>query len=138
MEFFIRLICALYLCLPVSALPPVRLVGIATTYHVDDGFSGDTFGCVREARRLLGSSRFRDDLPTVAMRPELGVPCGGLVYVERTGLRTLAIRLDSGPWGTDFDGSYKGIVDLTPTVAEAIRLPGRGVIRKGKVRLRWY
>ena len=118
-------------------LPPIKVSGIATTYAKGDGFSGDTFGCVRESRRLLGSSTFRDDLPTVAMRPEFGVPCGGLVYVERAGLRVLAIRMDAGPWNRHPDGTYRGIIDLTPTVAEAIDLPGKGVMRRGRVMLRF-
>jgi hypothetical protein len=137
MDFLVKLICALHICLPARALPPVRLSGIATTYHVGDGFSGATFGCVKEARRLLGSSKFRDDLPTVAMRPELGVRCGQVVYVERDGLRTIAVRMDSGPFGKHPDGTYKGIVDLTPTVAKAIKLPGVGIMRRGKVRVRF-
>lgn len=119
-------------------LPPIKLEGIATTYAYGDGFSGDTFGCVRESRRLLGSSRFRDDIPAIAMRPELGVPCGGIVHVEHAGKRTIALRMDSGPYGRYPDGRFKGVADLLPGVAEAIGLPGRGVMRKGWVRLRWW
>ena len=41
-----------------SLLPPVRAVGIATTYWPGDGHSGKALGCPAEARRLLGSAAF--------------------------------------------------------------------------------
>lgn len=139
MEWLSRIFCILHICLPAPKLPPIRASGIATVYHVGDGFSGDTFGCVRESRRLLGSSKFRDDLPTVAIRPEFGVRCGAIVYVENalTKRGIYSVRLDSGPYHQHPNGTYKGVIDLTPTVAVAIDLPGRGVMRKGTVRLRW-
>lgn len=133
-------ICFLIPCLAASSLPPVRARGIATVYWRNDGHSGDTFGCVRETRRLLGSSRFRDDLPAIALRPEFGVPCGAVVYVEgvATSKGAWALRLDSGPYNKRPDGRYRGVADLLPRVAEAIDLPGHGRMRKGAVRLRWW
>ena len=92
-----------------SLLPPVRAVGIATTYHPGDGHSGKTLGCPAEARRLLGSAAFRPRLPVIATRS--APPCGTLVVVEnvRTGARTTAIRADAGPFGCYWpDGSRRG------------------------------
>ena len=127
-----------------SLLPPVRAVGIATTYWPGDGHSGKALGCPAEARRLLGSAAFRPGLPVIATR---GVPpCGTLVIVEnvRTGQRSAALRLDFGPAGCYWpDGSRtvelecKGgrraaIADLTRRVAREIGARGHE-----KVRLRW-
>jgi len=128
-----------------SLAPPVRAVGIATTYWPGDGHSGKTLGCVSEARRLLGSAEFRPGLPVIATRD--APRCGTLVDVEnvRTGARTLTIRADSGPWGCFWpDGSRtverdcKGgrraaIADLTRRVAREIGARGHE-----RVRLRWY
>ena len=127
-----------------SLLPPVRAVGIATTYWPGDGHSGKALGCPAEARRLLGSAAFRPRLPVIATRS--APPCGTLVVVEnvRTGARTTAIRADAGPFGCYWpDGSRtvelacKGgrraaIADLTRRVAREIGARGHE-----KVRLRW-
>ena len=125
-------------------LPPVRTTGVATTYHLGDGHSGTVLGCPGEARRLFGSDRFTDNLPIIATR---GRPaCGTLVVVEnvRTGLRTLAVRADSGPYGCRWpDGSRtvelecKGGTraadfDLSRRIAREIGANG-----KEPVRLRW-
>jgi len=127
-----------------SLLPPVRLTGIATTYYFGDGHSGDTLGCPAEAKRLLGSSRFRPGLPVIATRDT--PRCGTLVIVEnvRTGARTTAIRVDAGPYGCYWpDGSRTveracvggrraAIADLTRRVAREIGARGHE-----KVNLRW-
>jgi hypothetical protein len=147
--------CSTHTSTVVHRLPRARLAGIATVFHPGDGHGGGgTLGCVSESRRLLGTDQMRDDLPIVAMRDGLGVACGESVYVEnpRNGLRTLAIRASSGPFGmrcgdtriVALDGRLKpgctwlGVVDLSPRVAREINLPGRGRIRRGEVKLRWW
>lgn len=128
-------------------LPPVRLEGLATTYYPGDGHSGSVLGCPGEARRLLGTAEFRSGQPIIATRH--APKCGTLVIVEnqRTGAKTLALRLDTGPWGCIVDGTRKVLgpsecsasngrriadVDLSRHVAQEIGARG-----KEKVRLRW-
>lgn len=132
------LFCGAWLpCLAVPRLPPVRAVGVATVFHVNDRDNPNiALGCVRAARRL-GLRDLRDDLPIVAMRDVDGPPCGTLIYVERATLGAWAIRLDSGPWNMDSAGVFRGLIDLSPAVARAIELPGSGVKRRGSVRVRW-
>lgn len=143
---------ALLLCLllpshPTCAamLPPVRAVGIATTFWPGDGHGGGgSLGCVAAAQRL-GLREMRDDLPVIAMRG--GARCGQTVYVEhaRTGVVARAIRLTSGPWGCRMpDGSRVvarhcpaggrriALVDLSRSIAKAVGADGWT-----QVRLRW-
>lgn len=126
-------------------LPPVRLSGLATVYYRGDGMSGPHLGCVRAARRILGHNRFTDDLPVIATRR--GPACGTLVMVEhaRTGARTWAWRLDSGPWSCYApdgartvalqcpNGKRRSIADLSLRVAREIGHDGYDPIR-----LRWH
>lgn len=140
-----ELLIAMFLSMaPLAVSMPVRLSGIATVYHLGDGQSGKTLGCPSEARRLFGSAHFHDELPVVATRRR--PRCGSIVTVEnvRTGLRTLAIRADSGPWGCRWPngartveracagGRRVAIADLTLRVAREIGHNG-----KEPVRLRW-
>lgn len=130
-----------------ARLPPVRVSGVATVFYPGDGQSGDTLGCVRAARRLLGSARFVPGLPVIAMRPGEGPPCGTRIVVEhaRTRLRTVAFRLDAGPFGATCpegrrvvrgalpDGCvWCRVADLTRHVARQIGHDGRD-----PVNLRW-
>jgi len=134
----LSLFCGLFPCLPSPTLPPVRRVGQATVFHVNDRDNPNiAFGCVREARRF-GLRDLRDDLPVVAMRDVDGPPCGTIIYVEARGRLALGIRLDSGPHGRHDNGAYRGVIDLSPAVASAINLPGRGVNRRGRVRVRYW
>jgi hypothetical protein len=36
---------------------------------------------------------------------------------------------DRGPYGVDRFGRWRGVIDLTPHVAKAVRLDGRDVVR---------
>lgn len=125
--------------------PPVRARGVATTYWRGDGMSGRHLGCVAAARRLIGHHNFSDDLPVIATR--YGPSCGTAVLVEnvRTGRRTWAVKLDSGPYGQNCpDGwragkrlgpgcRWRGVADLSLRVAREIGHDGWDTVR-----LRWW
>jgi len=134
-----------------SPLPPVRATGVGTVYWRGDGQSGGHVGCVRQARRLLGTNEFHDDLPIIATR---AVPrCGTFVVVEhvRTGRHTPAVKLDFGPFGCEMpDGGREVVVrsggcrerggrrlaiaDLTRRVAREIGAK----LGRTRIRLRWW
>jgi rare lipoprotein A (peptidoglycan hydrolase) len=59
------------------------------------------------------------------------LPCGTevtVVNLERPGTTTCRIG-DRGPYGVDRFGRWRGVIDLTPHVAKAVRLDGRDVVR---------
>lgn len=59
------------------------------------------------------------------------LPCGTQVTVmnlERTGTTSCRVG-DRGPYGVDRFGRWRGVIDLTPHVAKAVRLDGRDVVR---------
>lgn len=124
-------------------MPRVRAVGIATTYWRNDGYNHGRLGCVREARRLLGHRELRDELPIIATRAGR---CGQRIVVENvgTGARTVALRLDAGPWGQACPDGWRAAVHLGPGcrwrgVADLTRRVAREIGATGwtRVRLRW-
>ena len=132
-----------------APLPPIRARGVATVYWRGDGHSGAHVGCVREARRLLGTNEFRDDLPIVATRDN--PPCGTFVVVEhvRTRRRTPAVKLDFGPFGCRMpDGKRRVVVDdacesqggRRLAIADLSRRVAREIGHGGRdaIRLRWW
>ena len=134
----IELLCLFLPCLPATSSPSVRLHGIASTYHGGDAYTeGKYFGCYKESKRLLGSPKFRDDLPTVAHRT---LPCGTLVRIQYLGKKTLAIVLDRGPWGAmkegkwilkkraEATGTWRGILDLTRRTKQDLDFSGYGTV----------
>lgn len=139
-------------CLP-PRLPPVRASGIATVFQARERHNNGRLGCVREARRLLRHSAMRDHLPVIATR---SIPrCGTPILVENpgNGKRAWALRLDAGPMGcyrgaerrilgpgscAEWGGRRAAIADLSPVIAAALELTGRGARRRGLVRLRWW
>ena len=131
-------------------LPPVRIEGNSTVYHVGDGMNNGKLGCVAEARRLLGHNNLGDNLPIVALRDPEAPACGTLVYIEhaRTHRVALALRLDSGPWSCYAEddarttvvgpmcppgSKRKSVADLTKRVANEIDHDGFD-----PVRIRWW
>lgn len=137
------LLCFFLPCLPGPTAPSVRLTGVATVYRAGDGHTeGRFFGCHKEAKRLLGSARFREDLPTVAMRH---VRCGKVVRISKGARRTLALVLDRGPFGCRWpDGSRTveprgkceeaggkriAVIDLGRVVARALEATGFDRVR---------
>lgn len=148
----LHMLCGLWPCMATARLPPVRAVGQATVFHAhgDRDNPNLALGCVRAARRL-GLRDMADHLPVVAMRESSdSAACGALVYVHAGARGTWAIRLTSGPYGQACpegrrvgavlgDGCrWLGVIDLSPAVAVAIGLPGRGVNRKGAVSVRYW
>jgi len=68
------------------------------------------------------------DQPVCAHR---WLPCGTQVVVmnlERPGLAKCRVG-DRGPYGVDRAGRWRGVIDLTPHVAKAVRLDGRDLVR---------
>ena len=86
-----------------SAIPPVRMTGMATVYSVGDGNGGGgPMACQKTALAIYGENEHRDDLMVIAVRNKQREPvCGREVLVEnpRTEKVTWARRLDSGPYG---------------------------------------
>ena len=122
--------------------PSVSVTGIATTYYKGDGFTpGKYFGCWEEAKRLLGTPKFRDDLPTVAMRSE-HAKCGSVVRIThlKSGNRTLALVVDRGPFGCRWKNGSRSVepsggcipqggkrialIDLSPVIAKELGSSG--------------
>jgi hypothetical protein len=60
------------------------------------------------------------------------LPCGTKIVVqnmERTGTTVCRVA-DRGPYGVDVgSGRWRGVIDLTPHVAKAVKLDGRDEIR---------
>jgi hypothetical protein len=59
------------------------------------------------------------------------LPCGTEVVVinqERHGATRCRIA-DRGPYGVDRSGRWRGVIDLTPSVAIDVRLDGRDAVR---------
>jgi rare lipoprotein A (peptidoglycan hydrolase) len=59
------------------------------------------------------------------------LPCGTEVVVvnlERPG-NTVCRVTDRGPFGVDRHGRWRGVIDLTPGAANAVRLDGRDLVR---------
>ena len=59
------------------------------------------------------------------------LPCGTEVLVlnlERPGVTRCRV-VDRGPYGVDRHGRWRGVIDLTPKVAKAVRLDGRDMVR---------
>lgn len=59
------------------------------------------------------------------------LPCGTevtVVNLERAGKTTCRVA-DRGPYGVDRFGRWRGVIDLTPAVATAVRLDGRDGVR---------
>ena len=48
--------------------------------------------------------------------------------LERTGQTSCRVG-DRGPYGVDRFGRWRGVIDLTPHVAKAVRLDGRDLVR---------
>ena len=59
------------------------------------------------------------------------LPCGTeitVVNMERKGSTTCRVT-DRGPFGVDPSGRWRGVIDLTPGAATAVKLDGRDAVR---------
>ena len=95
--------------------------GYATLYgDPGDPLAGGDLACTHQPIPV--------DEPVCAHR---WLPCGTQVVVvnlERPGATTCRVA-DRGPFGTDRYGRWRGVIDLTPFAASAVRLDGRDNVR---------
>ena len=119
---------------------PVKQEGLASRFHPVERLNNGKLACTRE--------RWRD--PSLLLVASRTLPCGTLVLVEsvRTGKSSLAQVMDFGPFGSicpdgswqikrpgdpnTLDCKYRGVLDVSPGVSDAIGLDGLG-----HVRIRW-
>lgn len=131
----------------VLVAPVTALHGSATVFWENDGHHDDKYGCVRVAKAMLGTVTVSDHILAVALRDDSGIPCGAKVIVQHvaSGKWTVAWRLTSGPYGQNCpDGrkvslelgegcTWRGLIDVSPRVAERIGLDGSGKNRRGQI-----
>ena len=95
--------------------------GYATLFgDPGDPLAGGNLACTHQPIPL--------DQPVCAHR---WLPCGTQVIVmnlERAGMTSCRVG-DRGPYGLDRFGRWRGVIDLTPHVAKAVRLDGRDLVR---------
>src|SRR5262245_44599767 len=96
--------------------------GYATKFGTPgDVYDGDTLAC--------GGKEIPQDQPVCAHR---WLPCGTRILVvnlEHPGFGFCRVA-DRGPYGTDRDsGRWRGVIDLAPAAARAVRLDGRDLVR---------
>jgi hypothetical protein len=95
--------------------------GMGTVFgHPGDIHAGGNMACTNKP--------IPQDQPVCAHR---WLPCGTdvlVVNLERPGKTTCRIA-DRGPYGVDRFGRWRGVIDLTPAVATAVRLDGRDGVR---------
>ncbi len=83
---------------------------------------------------LAGGNLACTDQPIPADQPVCAhrwLPCGTKMIVmnlERSGKTACRVG-DRGPYGVDRFGRWRGVIDLTPHVARAVRLDGRDLVR---------
>lgn len=119
----------------------------ATCYWPGDGASGTVVGCPAEALRAHGTRSFAALVAAgVSLVAHRSLPCGARLLLCGPGGCALGVVLDRGPYGQDCPEGYhvgarlaagcewRGDVDLTPAVAEAVGLPGARAQRRGVVR----
>lgn len=98
---------------------------------VDDGYAtrfGDVGDIHAGGDMACTQTPVPTDEPVCAHR---WLPCGTDVVVlnqERKGATVCRIA-DRGPYGVDPSGRWRGVIDLTPAVATAVKLDGRDVVR---------
>lgn len=98
---------------------------------VDDGYAtlfGDPGDQTAGGNLACTHQPIPVDEPVCAHR---WLPCGTQVVVmnlERPGVTSCRVA-DRGPYGVDRYGRWRGVIDLTPHVAKAVRLDGRDVVR---------
>lgn len=128
--------------IPPEAIPgttsPKAQSGIATMYGTpnDRKWGAGHLACAPDYRV--------QDLPEMHVCAHRTYPCGTILVVEnpRTGLRTLCRVLDRGPYGALLEdgtwtvkikhadpGTWRGIADMTPAVAQAIGHTGYGRVK---------
>jgi rare lipoprotein A (peptidoglycan hydrolase) len=95
--------------------------GYATIYgQPGDPWAGGALAC--------NGKEIPQDEPVCAHR---WLPCGteiAIVNLERPGVAMCRVG-DRGPYGVDRHGRWRGVIDLTPHVAKAVRLDGRDMVR---------
>jgi rare lipoprotein A (peptidoglycan hydrolase) len=106
-------------------LAAVFQIGVDDGYATIYGTPGD-----QHAGGLMACNQkdVPQDEPLCAHR---WLPCGTEVMVvnlERPG-RAVCRVTDRGPYGVDRFGRWRGVIDLTPGVATAVRLDGRDGVR---------
>jgi len=98
---------------------------------VDDGYAtrfGDPGDIHAGGDMACTQTPVPQDEPVCAHR---WLPCGTEVLVvnlERRGAATCRVT-DRGPYGLDRFGRWRGVIDLTPRAATAVRLDGRDGVR---------
>ena len=98
---------------------------------VDDGYAtrfGDPGDIHAGGDMACTRTPVQQDEPMCAHR---WLPCGTEVVVinqERRGAARCRVA-DRGPYGVDPSGRWRGIIDLTPGAATAVRLDGRDAVR---------
>ncbi len=95
--------------------------GYATLFgEPGDPYAGGHMACTQ--------TPIPQDEPVCAHR---WLPCGTEVVVvnlERRGTTRCRVT-DRGPYGVDKSGRWRGVIDLTPKAAAAVRLDGRDEVR---------
>ncbi len=106
---------------------------------VDDGYAtlfGDSGDLLAGGNLACTHRPIPVDEPVCAHR---WLPCGTKVIVmnlERPGVTSCRVG-DRGPYGVDRFGRWRGVIDLTPHVARAVRLDGRDLVRLLYVLPKW-
>ncbi len=100
-------------------------VGFDDGYATKFGYPGDEFA---GGHMACNQKPIPQDEPVCAHR---WLPCGTEVVVlnlERPGVTRCRV-VDRGPYGVDRHGRWRGVIDLTPHVAKAVKLDGRDWVR---------
>jgi rare lipoprotein A (peptidoglycan hydrolase) len=98
---------------------------------VDDGYAtiyGEPGDLQAGGDMACNQKPIPQDEPVCAHR---WLPCGTEITItnlERPGTARCQVA-DRGPYGVDRLGRWRGVIDLTPHVAKAVKLDGRDVVR---------